>query len=81
MSYCELCEAGDPSINVRCRKCRETFHFHRRQLEMAPLAGIIMGDCPSCGRTNYFIRWHSRLTPIRKPPWKNSIVLDLRGRR
>jgi len=58
MAECELCNQGDPSINVRCWLCKELFHLHRRQLALVKDGVTILGDCPRCGTTNCWIKTH-----------------------
>ena len=55
MSKCKLCQAGDPSINVRCWDCRKLFHIHQSQYGWVPEGTVILADCPSCGMVNC---WH-----------------------
>ena len=56
MSECELCNQGDPSINVRCWCCRELFHLHRQQYDQVEEGTVILADCPRCGTTNCWIK-------------------------
>lgn len=81
MTRCELCNQGDPSITVRCHKCRETFHLHRRQLNQVEEGTIILGDCPGCGTVNCWQKAEGKLAysgPI--IDWGQPII-DLRGSR
>ena len=52
MSKCKLCQAGDPSVTVRCWDCQEVFHMHHSQYGQVPEGTVLMADCPKCGIVN-----------------------------
>ena len=81
MSNCELCNQGDPSITVRCWNCRETFHLHKSQLDMAPEDTIVMGDCPGCGAVNCWMKAKGQLDYAGPVLYLGQPTFDLRGKR
>ena len=80
MTDCELCNQGDPSVNVRCYSCGEIFHVHKRQLDMAPEAGVLLGDCPSCNTVNCWKKWGNQVAYSGTVVYLGEQVLDLRGK-
>ena len=81
MPGCKLCEAGDPSINVRCWSCREMFHLHKSQYEPVQEGTIIMGDCPSCGIVNCWEKAAKGVKTSGPVLYYGQPIIDLREKR
>lgn len=81
MSKCDLCEQGDPSVNIQCYVCHETFHVHKRQLDMVPQGTVFMGDCPYCMTINCWTKRDDGVVSPGPVPDLGQPVIDLRGKR
>lgn len=81
MSECKLCKLGDPSITVRCYKCREVFHLHRSQLNQVEEGTVILGDCPGCGTVNCWMKLGDTVAKSGPVFDLGQPIIDLRGRR
>ena len=79
--YCQLCEDGDPSINVFCRHCGQIMHLHHKQIDMVDPAAVLLADCPECQKQNQFVRIGGRILPVKLERVGELPVTDLRGSR
>jgi len=79
MTDCKLCRKGDPAFNIRCSKCREVFHIHKRQLDLANDGEIVMADCPTCSAKNCWQKRHGKIAYSGPVVYYGQRVVDLRG--
>ena len=80
MSECELCRQGDPAITVRCHNCRETFHIHQCQVDMAPADSLLMADCPRCRTINCWMKQQGKVKCSGLVVYYGQPIMDLRGK-
>ena len=81
MTDCKLCRQGDPSFDVRCFKCREAFHIHKRQLDAVADGDVVMADCPTCDAVNCWQKRHGKIARSGPVTYDGQPVLDLRKKR
>ncbi|MBA7624687.1 hypothetical protein ES703_32099 [subsurface metagenome] len=79
MAECELCNQGDPSINVRCWYCGKLSHLHHSQLDQVNEGEIVMTDCLECGATNCWVKAGKGVAVSGAVIYDGQPVTDLRG--
>lgn len=81
MTKCQLCQQGDPSVDVRCWSCHKTFHLHQKQIGHLLDGTIIMGNCPSCQVGNCWLKKDKGVIYSLPVVYEGQPIVDLRGKR